>query len=102
MQIYFEHLRDLPPFILTFSFRTCILGPSIDGATDGNDQSEWWCGERVGVRRAPHRRKALHTARSALPEAVAAKLVDDRGFAVEYRDHREAIAAITTAAGIQI
>ena len=35
------------------------------------------------------------------PEAVAAKLVDDRGFAVEYRDHREAIAAIKTAASIR-
>jgi len=35
------------------------------------------------------------------PEGVAAKLVDDRGFAVEYRDHREAIAVIRTAAGIR-
>jgi hypothetical protein len=34
------------------------------------------------------------------PEAVAAKLVDDRGFAIVYRDQREAIAAIKAAAGI--
>jgi hypothetical protein len=39
--------------------------------------------------------------RIADPEAVARRLVDDRGFAVEYRDHAEAIAAIKAAAGIR-
>jgi hypothetical protein len=34
------------------------------------------------------------------PEAVAAKLVDDPGFAIVYRDQREAIAAIKAVAGI--
>ena len=34
------------------------------------------------------------------PEAVAARLVDDRGFAVEYHDQAEAVAAIKAAAGI--
>jgi hypothetical protein len=36
------------------------------------------------------------------PEAVAAKLVDDRGFAIVYQDQREAIAAIKATAGITV
>ena len=39
--------------------------------------------------------------RIADPEAVAAKLVDENDRAIEYRDHREAVAAIKAAAGIR-
>lgn len=39
--------------------------------------------------------------RIADPEAVARRLVDDRGFAIEYRNHAEALAAIKAAAGIE-
>ena len=35
------------------------------------------------------------------PEGVPARLVDENGHAIEYRDHAEAIAAIKTAAGIR-
>ena len=35
-----------------------------------------------------------------VPEAVARQLVDERGFAVEYRDKNEAIRAIKAAAGL--
>jgi hypothetical protein len=38
--------------------------------------------------------------RIADPEAVARRLVDERGFAIEYHDHAEAIAAIKAAAGV--
>jgi len=38
--------------------------------------------------------------RVADPEGVARQLVDDRGFAIEFRDHVEAIAAVKSAAGI--
>jgi hypothetical protein len=34
------------------------------------------------------------------PESIAAKLVDETGHAIEFRDHREAIAAIKSAAGL--
>ena len=39
--------------------------------------------------------------RIADPEAVAAKLVDENDRAIEYRDHREAVAAIKAAGGIR-
>jgi hypothetical protein len=39
--------------------------------------------------------------RIADPQAVVAALVDDRGFAIEYRDKAEAIVAIKQAAGIE-
>ncbi len=38
--------------------------------------------------------------RIADPERVVAALVDDRGHAIEYRDHGEALAAIKRAAGL--
>jgi hypothetical protein len=38
--------------------------------------------------------------RIADPESVVRRLVDDRGNAIEYHDHNEAVAAIKAAAGI--
>ena len=51
-------------------------------------------------RRDWHQVNVDSAGRIADPEGVARQLVDDRGFAIEFRDHGEALRAVKTAAGI--